>query len=188
VADRPLQAASTAQINHLLTHPISPTDTKGAVVLAVQLAAVNELIQRGQGDYDSLMQLDRLVRLHPHTYLAEAPPDKPLLPVQNDINYLRQASIWGLALLNASQNPGRYQGEAVGLEAYDEVLRRPREDASVQTAVAQAARTLIRPDHPFDPALRRVFVAASRSPISSVAEQGQAGLAAYPLPLKAGVA
>lgn len=160
-----------------------PWDPSKTAELATGLPLLEELQQRGQGNYGTLKTLGLLATTRPSS--SQLPPEQ-----QQQINLVRQAAFWTLGQLLHNQVvlPGE-ELTADAVKPWLTVLARPasKENAAVQEAAAQSARLLLVPasaslSGPIPGALTPIFQQASRSTNARVALQGNAGLMGQPFP------
>ncbi len=142
--------------------------------LQERVDAMEELGVRGQGTPQTFDLLKR-----------EALADTRNLsgPALEDANYVRQAALWTLGMLNKSQNAGVPTDKLPGITAIKQILNNKSESPDVRAAAIQSLQVLGRPD---DKVIKSLVKAAAKDSNPDVRRVAQDTLAGKGLPINPG--
>ena len=158
-----LENAPVDQLNMMIAQPQTLQD---------KVNAMEELAVRGQGSPETFELLKRE---------AGAAPPAGLSPQQADeANYVRQAALWTLGMLNRSQNPSTPVASLPGVGAIEQILKNKNENPDVKAAAVQALQVMNRSG---DPAVKKILKAASKDKNPDVKALAQQALSGGPAQL-----
>jgi hypothetical protein len=158
----PLKTAGVDDLNMMVANPAT---------LQEKVNAMEEIGVRGQGN--------------PQTYdllKKEALSDTSQLTGQSldDANYVRQAALWTLGMLNKSQNSGVPTDKLPGIAAIERIIGNKKENVDVQEAAVQALQVI---DRPKDKRIVKILKQAAKSKNPDLKRLANDALAGKTIPL-----
>jgi hypothetical protein len=158
----PFKSATVDDLNMMISSPAT---------LQEKINAMEEVGVRGQGNPQTYEILKR-----------EALADTSQLSGQplDDANYIRQAALWTMGMLNKAQNSSVPTDKLPGLASIEKILSNRRENPEVQSAAVQALQVI---DRPNDKRIQKVLKAAAKSKNPDVKRLANEALAGKTIPL-----
>lgn len=99
---------------------------------------------------------------------------------QDDANYIRQAALWTMGMLNKAQNGQMPGGQLPGINAIEQVIRNKNENPDVKAAAVQALQVINRPD---DKKIKKILKKAAKDKNPDVKRLAKDALAGKGIPL-----
>ncbi len=158
-----LQNASLAELNQMIANPQS---------LQQKLDAMEWVSVKGQGDANTYGHLI-------NTAIEQVPQDLPQ-QAKDDANYVRQAALWTIGMLNKAQNSQTPTNQLPGLAEIESIIRNKNEFPRVKEAAIQALRVI---DRPADKQVQKILKAAAKDKDPDVRAQAKEALAGKAIPL-----
>jgi hypothetical protein len=158
----PLKTMSVDDLNNFIANPAT---------LQQKINAMEEIGIRGQGNPQTYELLKR-----------EALSDTNQLSGQalDDANYVRQASLWTMGMMNKAQNGSVPTDKLPGLSTIEKILGNKRENPEVQAAAVQALQVINRPG---DARIQKILKAAAKNKNPEVKRIASEALAGKTIPL-----
>jgi hypothetical protein len=158
----PLKTMSVDDLNNFIANPAT---------LQQKINAMEEIGIRGQGNPQTYELLKR-----------EALSDTSQLSGQalDDANYVRQASLWTMGMMNKAQNGSVPTDKLPGLSTIEKIIGNKRENPEVQAAAVQALQVINRPG---DARIQKILKAASKNKNPEVKRIATEALAGKTIPL-----
>ncbi len=101
---------------------------------------------------------------------------------KDDANYVRQAALWTLGMLNKAQNATVPTDSLPGLNAIEQILKDKRENPDVKSASVQALQVINRPN---DKRIKKVLKKASKDKDPNVSRLAKEALSGKTIPIPA---
>jgi HEAT repeat protein len=139
--------------------------------LQEKLNAMEEMAVRGQAPPQVYDLLKKEAIADTSQYTGQA---------LDDANFVRQAALWALGMLNKSQNAGVKTDELPGLGLIEQILNNKKENSEVQTAAIQALQVI---DRPKDKRIQKILKNALKSKNPDVKRFAKEALAGKTIPL-----
>lgn len=145
--------------------------------LQEKVDAMEEIGVRGQGTPETF----ELLKQEALSDTSQLPPGQ----AQDDANYIRQAALWTMGMLNKAQNSQVPTQSLPGLTAIEQIINNKNENPDVKAAAVQALQVINRPT---DKRVAGILKRASKDKNPDVKRLAQEALAgkAIPLPGAAG--
>lgn len=158
----PMKTASVDDLNALIANPNT---------LQEKVNAMEEIGVRGQGNPQTFELLKR-----------EALSDTSQLSGQalDDANYVRQASLWTMGMLNKAQNASVPTDKLPGLNVIEKILSNRKENPDVQAAAVQALQVI---DRPTEKRVQKILKAAAKSKNPDVKRLANDAMSGKTIPL-----
>lgn len=158
----PLKTASVDDLNNFVASPAT---------LQQKINAMEEIGIRGQGNPQTYELLKR-----------EALSDTNQLSGQalDDANYVRQAALWTMGMLNKAQNGSVPTDKLPGLSTIEKIIGNKKENPEVQAAAVQALQVINRPT---DKRVDRILKTAAKNKNQEVKRLAAEALAGKTIPL-----
>ena len=163
-----LAQAPVEELNRMIAQPQT---------LQEKVDAMEEVGVRGQGTPETYELLKQ-----------EAMSDTSALPPgqsQDDANYIRQAALWTLGMLNKAQNANVPTASLPGLNAIEQIIGNRNENPDVKAAAIQALQVI---DRPQDKQVAGILKKASKDKNPDVKRLASEALSGKAIPLPGGAA
>jgi hypothetical protein len=158
-----LQNASTEELNRMISQPQT---------LQEKVDAMEEIGVRGQGTAETYELLKQ-----------EALADTSMIPpgqAQDDANYVRQAALWTLGMLNKSAGSQTPTDKLPGLGVVEQIINNKTENPEVKAAAIQALQVIGRLD---DKRIKKILTKASKDKNPDVQRLAKEALQGKTIPL-----
>ena len=158
-----LENVSLEELNRMISQPQT---------LQEKVDAMEEIGVRGQGTVETIELLKQ-----------EALADTSMLPpgqAQDDGNYVRQAALWTLGMLNKSQNSNTPIDKVPGLSVIEQIISSKNENSDVKQAAIQALQVM---DRLGERRIKKALKKATRDKNGDVSRLAQEALAGTSIPL-----
>lgn len=158
----PYKSANIDDLNMMVANPTT---------LQEKINAMEEIGVRGQGSPQTYELLKR-----------EALADTAQLSGQalDDANYIRQAALWTMGMLNKAQNSSVPTDKLPGLATIEKILADKKANPEVQAAAVQALQVI---DRPNDKRIQKILKAAAKNKNPDVKRLAGEALAGKTIPL-----
>ncbi len=159
-----LQTANIEELNMMVDQPAT---------LQERVDAMEEVGVRGFGTPKTYELLQREALANTDHLEGQA---------KDDANYVRQAALWTLGMLNKAQNGTVPTDSLPGLNAVEQILRDKNENADVKAAAVQALQVIGRPK---DKRIKKILKKASRDKNVDVKRLAKDALSGKTIPIPA---
>lgn len=163
-----LSTVPVEELNRMIAQPQT---------LQEKVDAMEEIGVRGQGTPETF----ELLKQEALSDTAQLPPGQ----AQDDANYIRQAALWTMGMLNKAQNSQVPTQSLPGLTAIEQIINNRNENPDVKAAAVQALQVI---DRPKDKRVAGILKKAARDKNPDVKRLAQEALAGKSIPLPGGAA
>jgi multidrug efflux pump subunit AcrA (membrane-fusion protein) len=158
--------ASVEELNRMISQPKT---------LQEKVDAMEEIGVRGQGTPETF----ELLKQEGLADTSTLPPGQ----AQDDANYVRQAALWTMGMLNKAQNGQVPTAQLPGLNVISQIIGNKNENSDVKAAAVQALQVMNRPQ---DKEFQKLFKTAEKDKNPDVSRLGADGRAGKNIPLPGG--